>query len=96
MKNTDITHWQNQRNIGPVMAPLLVEAGIKVEDLQKHCVEDIFLKFFAHHQQPRYVHSAYLYALHGAKHHVDWRAVPIIDKQRYQQFVQDFKASWQS
>ena len=76
------------------MAPLLVAAGITVKDLQQETVEEIFLRFWQHHQQPRYVHSAYLYALHGAKHNCDWLSLTEAEKQHYRQFVKDFKASW--
>lgn len=95
MNDAAIKVWRAQKNIGPVMAPLLVAAGISVEDLQAGSVEDIFWRFWQFHQNLGYAHSAYLYALHGAKHNLDWRAVPEEDKQRYKQFMKDFKASWQ-
>lgn len=94
MNSTEINAWKQLKNIGPVMAPLLVEAGISVDDLQALTVEDVFMRFWQHHQKPRFVHSAYLYALHGAKYNIDWRALSEADRQRYKRFCKDFKESW--
>ena len=87
--------WQAQRNIGMVMAPLLVAAGIEVADLHSQSVEDIFLKFWSYHQNPRYLNANYLYALHGAKHDCDWLDLSAAQKAKYRQFLSDLKASWQ-
>ena len=94
MNKTAVKTWQKQRNIGPVMAELLAAADLTITDLKRLSVEEFFFKFWACHPHPRYAHSAYLYALHGAKYNCDWLALPDQEKAHYRQFIKDFKASW--
>jgi len=95
MKNRDLKlWWEQQKNIGSVMAELLTAAKLNPEDLAAEPVEDFFMAFWQAHPKPQYANASYLYALHGAKHKQDWLALSKTQKEYYQVFMKHFRASW--
>ncbi|MEM9737655.1 MAG: TfoX/Sxy family DNA transformation protein [Bacteroidota bacterium] len=75
---------QQLRNIGPVCARQLIAVGIdSLEKLRKIGSIDAYLRIVTHGVHCGQHHAAYLYALEGAIHDCDWRAIPEDKKEEF-------------
>ncbi len=86
------------RNLGPACEKDLNAAGIFTADqLIALGPETAFLKMLeARREQGRSAkacNAAYLYALYGAVHNVDWREVPEKMKKEFKEFTAELRAS---
>ena len=88
------------RNLGPACERDLQAAGIyTAEQLKAIGAEDAFVKMLiARRQQGRSgkcCNAAYLYALYGAIHGVDWRDLPLKQRERFKKFAAELRESGQ-
>lgn len=88
------------RNLGPSCERDLNEAGIHTaQEVLDLGVEQTFLRMLiSRKQQGRGAgccNAAYLYAIHGAVHDLDWRDVPEDLKLHYKSFTAELRESGQ-
>lgn len=86
------------RNLGPACEKDLNAVGIyKAQQVIDLGPESTFLQMLLGRKKlgrsMKCCNAAYLYALHGAIHDLDWREIPESDKSRYKQFTQDLRES---
>ena len=80
------------RNIGPVCAKQLTDAGIDTpEKLRELGAKKAFLKVIERGGFHSEFNAAYLYALWGAIHDVDWRDVPAPVKEDFKAFTKQLR-----
>lgn len=80
------------RNIGPVTAKQLVNAGIDTpQKLKKLGAEKAFMRILQSGGFCGTFHAAYLYALWGAIHDCDWRFIPEKKKQEFKDFTEELR-----
>lgn len=86
------TLTQQLRNIGPVMAQKLLDAGIhSPEQLREIGAEEAYLRIYAAGGFCDKFHASYLYALEGAILDCDWLAIPAARKAEFKAFTQSLK-----
>lgn len=82
------------RNIGPVTAQQLVNAGINTPaKLKKLGAKKTFMRI---HESGGYCclfNASYLYALEGAIRDCDWRLIPYEKKIEYKEFTKQLRES---
>ena len=88
------------RNLGPACEADLAAAGVHTaEQLKKIGVKDAFVRLLIARRQAgkstKCCNAAYLYALHGAIHDIDWRNLPESAKIDYKEFGAELRASGQ-
>lgn len=88
------------RNLGPACEAALNAAGIRTaEELKRLGAEGAFLKMLASRrlagQARNYCHAAFLYALYGAIHDLDWKDVPEAKKQEFKALTAEIRNSGQ-
>jgi len=84
------------RNIGPVCQRELNAVGIFTSgELIDLGAEAALLRLVTASRQQgkgdRFCHAGYLYALYGAIHGIDWRAVPESQKRRFKKFTAELR-----
>ena len=88
------------RNLGPACQQDLNAAGIyTAADLKALGAEDAFVQMLiARKRQGRSANccnAAYLYALYGAIHDIDWRALPEKKKEQFKELAAELRHSGQ-
>ena len=88
------------RNLGPACEADLNAVGItKASQVIELGVEDTFIKMLLGRKRDgrsaKCCNAAYLYAIHGAIHDVDWRDVPDSMKEHYKAFAAELRESGQ-
>lgn len=88
------------RNIGPVCQADLNAAGISTpSQLIELGPEAAFLKMLQHRRSQdrsaKCCNAAYLYALYGAIHDIDWRDVPEAQKRRFKKLTAELRQTGQ-
>jgi hypothetical protein len=86
------------RNLGPVCERDLNAAGIfSAQDLIEHGPEAAFIKLLQGRaklgKSTTCCNAAYLYALYGAIHDIDWREIPAEKKVEFKQLTSGLRAS---
>lgn len=97
-KQKDERTISEMRNLGPACERDLNAAGIfTAEQLKKLGPEAAFVAMLRGRQQhdrtARCCNAAYLYALYGAIHDVDWRDVPNNQKSEFKALTAEMRAS---
>ena len=95
---TDTRRISEMRNLGPACERDLNDAGIFTADqLISAGVVDAFLRMLEARSRrgrsAKACNAAYLYALYGAIHDVDWCAVPDSVKAEYKSFTAELRES---
>lgn len=86
------------RNLGPATQKDLNAAGMyTAEDLKQHGPEGAFVKMLVGRKQlgrsGRCCNAAYLYAIYGAIHGIDWRQLPEKKKAEFRAFSAELRDS---
>ncbi len=86
------------RNLGPACEFDLNSAGIfTAQQLIEVGVEDAFVQMLLARKKNgrgwKCCNAAYLYALHGAIHDIDWRELPADTKQKYRELAAEIRLS---
>ncbi len=86
------------RNMGPACEPDLNAAGIMIaEDVIRIGPEETFIRMLLGRIQTgrsaKCCNASYLYAIHGAIHDLDWRAIPDEKKAEYKSLAAELRAS---
>jgi hypothetical protein len=93
-KNKQLQPLMALRNIGPKCAIVLWESGIcDLKTLKKLGPKETLLEVFSTRGGMHMMHPAFLYALYGAIHDIDWKAIPLEKKEEYKKFVRELKTS---
>jgi len=89
------------RNLGPACERDLNAVGIyTLADIEEHGVEGTFLQMMQGRRKRtqaqkkksgKCFNAAYLYALYGAVHDVDWREVPEAKKKQFKKLTQQLR-----
>ena len=98
MPTADSRTISQMRNLGPACEQDLKAVGIttaqQVIDLGP---EQTFLKMLMGRvkvgRSAKCCNAAYLYALHGAIHDIDWREIPEPEKEAYKAFTKELRES---
>lgn len=90
----------DMRNLGPACEEDLNAVGIcSAADLHQVGVKEAFVQLLIGRRQrgakANCCNAAYLYALHGALHDIDWREVPESLKEEYKAFAAEIRQSGQ-
>ncbi len=98
--HTDDRLISEMRNLGPACERDLNAAGITTaEELKALGVERAFLQMLQVRKREgrsaKSCNAAYLYALYGAIHDVDWLDVPEQEKQRFKELTAEIRESGQ-
>lgn len=85
------------RNIGPVCEQELRSAGILTAgDIRDLGVKETFLRLMAARERSGKstgcYNAAYLYALYGAVHDIDWREIPEKKRNEFRKFTAELRA----
>jgi len=88
------------RNLGPACEEVLNAGGIcSAADLHQVGVKEAYVQLLIGLRQrgakANCCNAAYLYALHGALHDIDWREVPESLKEEYKAFAAEIRQSGQ-
>ncbi|QDS97656.1 TfoX/Sxy family DNA transformation protein [Adhaeretor mobilis] len=88
------------RNLGPACEGDLNAVGIRTADqLKKLGAEDAFVQMLIGRKKQgrsgKCCNAAYLYALYGAIHDIDWRELPEGKKQHFKTLTAEMRASGQ-
>ena len=99
MSNSELPIHQ-LRNLGPACERDLVAAGItSAQQLKELGAEEAFLQMLIARKQSgrstKCCNAAYLYALYGAIHDIDWRELPEDLKIQFKDFTAELRASGQ-
>ena len=99
-QQTDRRAISEMRNLGPACQRDLNAAGIfDAEQLKQMGVEEAFVQMLIARKQAgrplKCCNAAYLYALHGAIHDLDWRELPEATKARYKRLAAEMRESGQ-
>ncbi len=86
------------KNLGPACEQDLARAGITtVEQLKRLGAENAFVKMLVARKaagvSAKCVNAAYLYALYGAIHNLDWRDLPEEKKKHFKEFTAELRAA---
>ncbi|MFK7769956.1 MAG: TfoX/Sxy family DNA transformation protein [Mariniblastus sp.] len=97
-KRKDIRKISEMRNLGPACEKDLNAAGIHTaEQVIKLGVEGTFIKMLNGRlekgRSASCCNAAYLYAIHGAIHDIDWRGLPEKKKNEYKSFAAELRES---
>lgn len=97
-KQSDTRPISQMRNLGPACEQDLNAAGItNAEQLIELGAEMAFVEMLnARIEQGRGAkccNAAYLYALHGAIHDIDWREIPAAKKAEFKSLAAEMRAS---
>ena len=87
------------RNLGPACERDLNAVGIyTLADIEEHGVEGTFLQMMQGRRKNKRggkcFNAAYLYALYGAVHDVDWREVPEAKKKQFKKLTKQLRAEF--
>ncbi len=96
----DLRKISEMRNLGPACEKDLNLAGINTaQELKRVGVKQAFVQMLlARKNQGRSTkccNAAYLYAIHGAVHDIDWRELPQSLKEQYKAFTAELRDSGQ-
>jgi DNA transformation protein len=96
----DLRKISEMRNLGPACEKDLNLAGINTaQELKRVGVKQAFVQMLlARKNQGRSTkccNAAYLYAIHGAVHDIDWRELPQSLKEQYKAFAAELRDSGQ-
>ena len=99
-KESDSRRISEMRNLGPACEADLNAVGIHTaSDLKDIGIEAAFVKLLNGRLdrglKANGCNAAYLYALYGAVHDVDWRDVPEKEKQRFKRLTAEMRDSGQ-
>jgi len=99
-KPQDNRRISEMRNLGPACEHDLNEAGIKTaQQLLDLGAVDAFVKMLtvrkAEGRSTKCCNAAYLYALYGAIHDIDWRELPDAKKTEFKQLTAEMRESGQ-
>ena len=97
-KQKDMRKISEMRNLGPACERDLNAAGvITAEQLKQLGPEAAFVAMLQgrmqHDRSAKCCNAAYLYALYGAIHNIDWRDLPEKQKQEFKILAADMRAS---
>ena len=82
------------RNIGPIVAQKLINAGIDTpEKLRQLGAKKAYLKILESGGFCGTFHAAYLYALEGAILDCDWRAIPKKTKDEFKAYTEELRSA---
>ncbi|NND96963.1 MAG: hypothetical protein HKN47_06505 [Pirellulaceae bacterium] len=86
------------RNLGPACEADLNAVGIcTAQDVIDRGVEVTFMQMLEGRKKTgrstKCCNAAYLYAIHGAIHDIDWRKVPVRKKQQYKRLTAELRSS---
>ena len=95
-RRTDTRKISEMRNLGPACEKDLNAAGIyTAEDLKRLGPEDAFVQMLLGRvkqgRSAKCCNAAYLYALYGAIHDVDWRELPDQQKQKFKALAAEMR-----
>jgi DNA transformation protein and related proteins len=83
------------RNIGPIVAEKLLNAGIDTPGkLRKMGAKKAYLRILETGGFCGTFHAAYLYALEGAILDCDWRAIPEKTKKEFKAFTEELRTAY--
>ena len=96
----DLRRIAEMRNLGPACQLDLEQAGIETaQQIKDLGVKQTFVRMLIARMQDgrsaKCCNAAYLYALHGAIHDIDWRDVPEEQKREYKEFTAELRESGQ-
>ena len=99
-EHTDDRRISEMRNLGPACERDLNAAGVDTaEELKALGVEQAFLQMLhvrkREGRSAKSCNAAYLYALYGAIHDVDWLEVPEDEKRRFKALTAELRESGQ-
>ncbi|MCB1197939.1 MAG: TfoX/Sxy family DNA transformation protein [Deltaproteobacteria bacterium] len=88
----DMRRIGEMRNLGPMVEADFLAIGVKYAyQLKDLGVEKAFLQMLEgrvkNNKPVRSINAIYLYALHGAIHNLDWRAIPDKQKRAYKKMT---------
>lgn len=97
-KKTDTRRISEMRNLGPACEKDFKAVGIETaEQLKDLGVEGAFIKMLLGRveqgRSAKCCNAAYLYAIHGALHDIDWRDLPDDKKTEYKEFAAELRES---
>jgi hypothetical protein len=97
-KNTDNRKISEMRNLGPTCEKDLNAAGIfTAADVIRLGAEETFLRMLLGRSEQgisaKSVNAAYLYAIFGAIHDLDWRNIPEAQKIEFKALAQEIRES---
>ena len=97
-RQTDDRKISAMKNLGPACERDLNAVGINTaEDLKNLGAEAAFLKMLDGRVQrgdgTKCCNAAYLYAIYGALHDIDWRKVPQRKKNEFKRFTAELRES---
>ncbi|NOY40574.1 MAG: hypothetical protein GXP26_01880 [Planctomycetes bacterium] len=87
------------RNLGPACERDLNAVGIyTLHDIKAHGVEGTFLKMMQgrrkHKKGGKCFNAAYLYALYGAVHDIDWREIPEAKRRQFKKLTAQLRGEF--
>lgn len=99
-KKPDRRKISEMRNLGPACETDFNAVGVRTADqLKKLGPEGAFIKMLMGRKKigrsAKCCNAAYLYAIHGAIHDIDWRALPEKKKAEYKAFTAELRESGQ-
>jgi len=99
-KPIDDRRISHMRNLGPACERDLNAVGIHTaEDLKNLGTEAAFLEMLngrvKHGRGAKCCNAAYLYAIYGAIHDIDWRKLPAAKKQHFKALAAEMRESGQ-
>lgn len=99
-QNHDDRKISQMRNLGPACEQDLNAAGIQTaQQLIELGAEDAFVKMLIGRKRQgrsgKCCNAAYLYALYGAIHDIDWRELPEKQKSKFKKLTAEMRASGQ-
>lgn len=85
------------KNIGPVMAKKMLEAGIESpEQLRKLGAVEAYRRMYRYGDPYGDHNAAYLHALEGAIRDCDWKDIPDAVKEQHKRFCADLQVNKKS
>ncbi len=98
MRRADERLISEMRNLGPACEADFNAVGIQTaQDLIDLGAEAAFLQMLEGRRKQgrsaKCCNAAYLYAIHGAIHDIDWRQLPAKQKDAYKAFTAELRAS---
>lgn len=98
--DNDVRRIREMRNLGPACERDLNHAGItSARQLKDLGAEAAFIQMLTARKErgmtTKCCNAAYLYALYGAIHDIDWRALPDETKTKFKQLTAEMRESGQ-
>lgn len=98
MPDSDSRTISEMRNLGPACERDFAAVGIVTADqLKRLAPEDAFVKMLLGRKQAersmKCCNAAYLYAIYGAIHDIDWRSIPEAKKRQFKKFAAELRES---